>query len=85
MRVVTFHSNSLKIFSTFKFESGNPKELTYDTLMKLAPEFEGANLTIVHTPVEWEAMDVFNLTKNIRKINAKADLDSFLVLVRCHS
>ena len=53
--------------------------------MKLAPEFEGANLTIVHTPVEWEAMDVFNLTKNIRKINAEADLDSFLVLVRGHS
>lgn len=60
---------------------GNPKELTYETCVKLAPEFTGANLTIVHTPVEWEPMDIFNLTKTIRKINSKANLESFLVLV----
>ena len=67
--------------STIYLASGNPKELTYKTVIQLAPEFEGANLTIVHTPVEWDAMDIFNLTKNIRKINWKANLDSFLVLV----
>lgn len=61
--------------------SGDPKALTHADCLKLAPGFDGANLTIVHTPVEWEPMDIFNLTKNIRKINAQADMDCFLVMV----
>ena len=56
--------------------------LKFENIQKLAPEFAGANLTIVHTPVEWEPMDVFNVAKNIKKINAQANLDCFLVMVR---
>jgi hypothetical protein len=64
------------------FFSGNPADLTFEKCVDLAPGFEGANLTVIHTPVEWEALDLFNCTKSIRKINAKAELDSFLILVR---
>ena len=56
-------------------------KLTYETCVQLAPEFSGAHLTIVHTPVEWNPMDVFNLTRSIRKFNERAELESFLVLV----
>ena len=29
-----------------------------------------------------EAMDIFNLTRNIRKINTQAELDCYLIMVR---
>lgn len=63
--------------------NGHPHELNHEICAKLAPGFQGANLTIVHTPVEWDPMNIFNLTKTVRGINSKAKLDNFTVMVGC--
>ena len=46
-------------------------------------KFQGANLTFIHTPVSWTPSDVFATTMNIKFVNRKAGLDSYLVMVGC--
>jgi len=47
----------------------------------MAPDFEGANLTVLHTPVEWEPVSLLKFVLSIKRINQKAKLDSYLMLV----
>ena len=54
-----------------------------DLRTKVAPEFAGAHLSVLHTPTDWQPTDVFNLVMALRGMNRKADLDTYLVLVGC--
>jgi hypothetical protein len=49
----------------------------------VGPRFQGANLSVLHTPVQWNAADVFALTMNLKMFNRKANLDTYLMLVGC--
>jgi len=49
----------------------------------LGDEFKGANLTFIHSYVEWNPADVFALLMNVKLLNRKAKLDSFLVMLGC--
>ena len=49
----------------------------------VSSDFSGANLTFLHTPVEWSATDVFSMAMNIKLMNRSAGLDTYLVLVGC--
>ena len=49
----------------------------------LGDEFKGANLTFIHSYVEWNPADVFALLMNVKLLNRKAKLESFLVMLGC--
>ena len=49
----------------------------------MGPSFKGANLTFVHTYTEWSPTDIFGLAMNIKKLNRKAELDTFLIMFGC--
>ena len=49
----------------------------------VGPSFNGANLTFVHTYTDWSPTDIFGLAMDIKKLNRKAELDSFLMLFGC--
>lgn len=58
--------------------------LEFTKVQKLVgPNFQGANLIFLHTPVEWSPADVFTLVMNVKLLNRKAKLNSFLVLIGC--
>ena len=52
-------------------------------LRKAIPAFKGANLSVVHTPTDWQPTDVFNVVQSIRGVNRDAKLSTYLVLVGC--
>ena len=57
--------------------------LKYEDIKKQIQSFEGSNLTVLHTPWNWGALEVFNVVMSIRQMNRKADLTTFSVLVGC--
>ncbi len=62
--------------------NGDPAAAVEPGVLKnLVPNFAGANLTMVHTPADWQPPEIFNAVKAVRGINKEAGLDSFLVLV----
>lgn len=57
-------------------------KLDYNDILRVAPDFEGTNLTVLHTPVEWDPVRLLTFVLEIKRINQKAKLESYLVLVR---
>jgi len=53
----------------------------YEEIIKQIQSFKGANLTVLHTPCDWGALEVFNLVMNIRQLNRKAGVTTFSILV----
>ncbi len=62
--------------------SGDATTMDWKTVKGEIREFPGANLTLVHTPAEWQPPEVFNVVRRVRGINKELGLNSFLVLVR---
>lgn len=61
----------------------DPMDLEFKSIRKAVPKFPGSNLTVLHTPIEWDPTHVFNLTKLVKTLNKSAKLDTFLMLVGC--
>ena len=55
--------------------------MKYQDCIAIAPGFDGANLVVVHTLVDWQGMDIFNMAKTIKQLNFEAGLDSFIMMV----
>ena len=51
--------------------------LKYEDIKKQIQSFTGANLTVLHTPCDWGALEVFNLVMSIRQLNRKASVTTF--------
>lgn len=49
----------------------------------LGDKFKGADLTFIHSFVEWNPADIFTLVMNVKLLNRKAKLESFLVMLGC--
>ncbi len=67
----------------FLATASNPSCLDGNALRQEIPSFTGANLTLVHTPAEWQPPEVFNVVRGVRTLNRDSGLGSFLVLVGC--
>jgi len=61
----------------------DPLSLSLAGLKEEVPNFQGANLVVLHTPATWEPPQVFNAVRVVREINKSAGLTTFLVLVGC--
>ena len=57
--------------------------LTLQMFQSKIKDFQGANLTVLHTPVTWDPPDVFTLVRALRAMNKAADLKTYTVLVGC--
>jgi hypothetical protein len=51
--------------------------LKYEDIKKQIQTFTGATLTVLHTPCDWGALEVFNLVMSIRQLNRKASVTTF--------
>ena len=51
--------------------------LKYEDIKKQIRDFAGANLTVLHTPHNWGALEVFSLVMSIRQMNRKANVTTF--------
>ena len=69
-------SNNNEIFLAESHSS-----LKYEDIQTQVQNFNGANLTVLHTPCDWGALEVFNLVMNIRQLNRKASVTTFRYLV----
>ena len=49
----------------------------------LGDSFKGANLTFIHPYADWSPADIFSLVMNVKLLNRKAKLESFLVMLGC--
>jgi hypothetical protein len=61
----------------------DPTKINYKSIHGSVPEFAGANLSVVHTPAEWDPAQIFSMVQTIRTVNRTAGLDSFTVLIGC--
>jgi len=57
--------------------------IKYEDVKKQIKNFAGANLTVLHTPFNWGALEVFSLVMSIRQMNRKANVTTFSILVGC--
>ena len=51
--------------------------LKYEDIKQQIHDFAGANLTVLHTPHSWGALEVFSLVMSIRQMNRKANVTTF--------
>ena len=51
--------------------------IKYEDVKKQIKNFAGANLTVLHTPFNWGALEVFSLVMSIRQMNRKANVTTF--------
>ena len=51
--------------------------LKYEDIKCQIQNFAGANLTVLHTPFNWGALEVFSLVMSIRQLNRKANVTTF--------
>ena len=54
-----------------------PPYLKYEAIRNQIKTFTGANLSVLHTPCDWGALEVFNMVQNIRQLNRKASVSTF--------
>ena len=54
-----------------------PPYLKYESIMNQIKTFTGANLSVLHTPCDWGALEVFNMVQSIRQLNRKASVSTF--------
>ena len=52
--------------------------LDYTRLQKSIPDFPGANLVLIHTPVDWSPTDVFAVSMNVKLLNRRANQVCFI-------
>jgi len=46
-------------------------------------DFHGAQLTFIHTPIDWSPTDVFAVSMNIKLLNRRANQDVYTIMVGC--
>ena len=56
---------------------GDTSTLKYEDIKRQIHDFAGANLTVLHTPCKWGALEVFALVMSIRQMNRKANVTTF--------
>ena len=54
-----------------------PPYLKFEAIRNQIKTFTGANLSVLHTPCDWGALEVFNMVQNIRQLNRKASVSAF--------
>ena len=54
-----------------------PPYLKYEAIRNQIKTFTGANLSVLHTPCDWGALEVFNMVQSIRQLNRKASVSTF--------
>ena len=54
-----------------------PPYLKFEAIRNQIKTFTGANLSVLHTPCDWGALEVFNMVQNIRQLNRKASVSTF--------
>lgn len=58
--------------------------LDFAELQKVVgPNFPGAHLTFIHTPVEWSPTDVFAVSMKVKHLNRIANQDIYTIMVGC--
>ena len=67
------------------FVEGDPSKFSANDFVRIpkanSESFQGVNFTFLHTPVEWQPTDIFKLFQNVRTVNQKAGLESYLIMV----
>ena len=64
--------------------NGEPLELKYSKMISTLPlsvKLPGFQLTMVHTPQDWQPPQVFLLGRQLKTFNKEAGLDNFVVIV----
>jgi len=64
--------------------AGDPMDLKFAKLtstLPLSAQFQGAHLTVVHTPADWNPTEIFQVSKQIKQLNKEAGLPSYVVLI----